>query len=202
MKKGSIIGAVMKKAASAVIQLMLFIISIISQPACFTNANPDSRPWALNPIITVFSPVENQSCNSSEVTLNFTVTKPKDWFESCVQMRYFAYCVDGFIDGVADEKETIVEVQDPLDAEDPTTSFSFSFNLTGLKDGPHWLEIYAEGFVSGSRIGATKRINFTTHTPEAESQLDSFLTSFAIGSIIIVAVVSVGLLLYFKKRKH
>jgi len=194
----------MKKTALAVMSLIkLFLIVVISQIACYTNANPNWRPWesALSPpIITVLSPIENQSCISSEVILNFTVTKPTDWLASNLQMRYVAYCVDGFIDGVADENETIVEVQDPMDAE-TSKSFSFSFNLTGLKDGPHWLDIYAEGFVSGSVIGTTRRINFTTYTPEVESQSESFPTSLVTASVVTVVVFAV-FLSYMRKHKH
>jgi hypothetical protein len=192
------------KTALAVISPITFFLIVVSPTAFSANANPNWRPWesALSPpIITVLSPIENQSCISSEVILNFTVTKPADWLDSNLQMRYVAYCVDGFIDGVADENEIIIEVHDSMDAEKPT-SFSFSFNLTGLKDGPHWLHIYAEGFVSGSAIGTTRRINFTTWTPEVEPQSESFLTSLTIASVIIVAVGSIGLLFYFKKRKR
>ncbi|MBN1358823.1 hypothetical protein JW988_08670 [Candidatus Bathyarchaeota archaeon] len=195
----------MKKSAIAAISLMLLCLTVvIRQIACYANANPNWRPWenALGqPIITVFSPVENQSCFSSEITLNFTVAKPADWLDSNVQMKYVAYCVDGFVDGVSDENETIVAVQEPMDDENPT-SFSFSFNLTGLKDGPHWLDIYAEGGVSGLTIGTTKRVNFTTYTPETEAQSESFPASLVTASVIIVAFVSAGLLIYFKKRKN
>ena len=195
----------MKKTALAIISLiMLCLTGVIRQIGGYANANPNWKPWenALSPpVITVFSPIENQFCISSDVILNFTVVKPADWLDSNVQMKYVAYCVDGFVDGVADENETIVAVQDPMDAENPT-SFSFSFNLTGLKDGPHWLDVYAEGVVSGSAIGTTKRINFTTYTPETESQSESFPTALVTASVIIVAVVSAGLLAYFKKHKH
>jgi hypothetical protein len=193
----------MKKVAFPVLSLILLVlIVVISQMACCVNANPDWRPWenALShPIITVFSPVENQSCTSSEVVLNFTVTKPEDWLDSKVQIRYISYCVDGFIDGIAGENETVIEVRGPVDAEN--SSFSFSFNLVGLNDGPHWLDIYAEGFESGSVMGTTKRIHFTTHTLEAANQLYSYKKSIIITSVIIIAIIS-GLLVYFKKRKH
>jgi hypothetical protein len=108
------------KTALAVISPITFFLIVVSPTAFSANANPNWRPWesALSPpIITVLSPIENQSCISSEVILNFTVTKPADWLDSNLQMRYVAYCVDGFIDGVADENETIVEVHDSMDAD-------------------------------------------------------------------------------------
>lgn len=170
------------------------------------NANPNWRPWENDygvPIITVISPVENQSCVSSEVILNFTVTKPAEWFDANIQMKRVVYSVDEFFDGVSDDENvTIVEVNDPLDVENPTTSFSFTFNITGLDDGKHWLNILAEGSVSGLTTSTSQRIDFSVYTSEAEPQTNSFLTTITTASVIIATIVCAGLLVYFKKRKH
>jgi hypothetical protein len=192
------------RKATAFLSIVLFSTLITSGAVISVNANPNWRPWenAYNaPVITVISPVENQSCTSNKVILKFTVTKPTDWFDANIQMKRVVYSVDEFFNGVSDDENvTIVEVNDPLDVENPTTSFSFAFNITGLTDGPHWLDILAEGSVGGLTIGKSQRIDFSVYTPEVEPQTDSFLPIIITASVITVAIVCAGLV-YFKKHK-
>ena len=188
----------MRKAALAMMPfLVLFSAAVMSQLVSSASANPNWRPWenAPNfPSITVESPVEGESYMSSDVWLKFMVNKPSDWTVSNGQIRLVAYCVDGVPNGIADENETIVEVQDPMDSLNPT--ISFSFNLAGLKDGQHTVMVYVEGTVKEwSGVGAeSQRISFKVY---------SFPTALiATASGLSATVISLGLLVYFKKRKH
>ena len=90
--------AVMKKTALAAMSLIvLFSTVVISQTFSSVNANPNWRPWEnapTPPIITILSPLETQSCISSKVILDFTVTKPLDWGDSDWKIESVSYFVD------------------------------------------------------------------------------------------------------------
>jgi hypothetical protein len=187
----------MKKTALALtLTIVLFSTVVVSQMVSFANANPDWEPWKYpvsTPTITVVSPIESESYPSNDVWLKFTLTKPSDWIPSRGQIRFVSYCVDGMADGIEDENETRVEVQDPLGVVNAPSSLSFSFNLAGLKDGQHTVQVHWEGTFEGSTItGTLQRISFTVYTP--------FPTALVVASVVLVAVISIGLLVYFKKR--
>lgn len=67
-----------------------------------------------------------------------------------------------------------------------------NFTFTHLASGSHTLTVYANDTVGN--MGASSAITFTIAEP--------FPTSLVIASAILVAVVGLGLLFYFKKRKH
>jgi len=176
----------MNKTAFAVISLvMLFSTVFISQLSSSANANPNWRPWEnpiSYPILDVVSPVDGGSYPSNDVWLNFTVTKPSDWFtKSDCYISYVTYCIDGsasgpygYISDNSDENETIIAVQDK-GVENPPTSFSFSFKLEGLTYGTHTLEILVEGNYNWTGFGYTfprtiftVRTSFTEPTPNPE----------------------------------
>jgi hypothetical protein len=70
-----------------------------------------------------------------------------------------------------------------------------STTLTGLSSGLHNVTVYAEDTFGNE--GASETITFTVEVPEP------FPTTLVVAtSIATVAMVSVGLLAYFKKRKH
>jgi hypothetical protein len=130
---------------------------------------------------------------SSDVWLKFTVTKSSDWTVSNGQIRLVAYSVDGVPNGIADENETVVEVYDPMDSLNPT--LSFSYKLAGLKDGKHSMMVYVKGDVKGTVFGAESQMIYF--------KVYSFPTALvATASGISAAVFGLGLLIYFKKRKH
>jgi hypothetical protein len=84
-------------------------------------------------------------------------------------------------------------MQYSLDGQDNVT-VTESTTLTDLPNGLHNITIYAK-YTEGS-IGASENIAFTINKPEP------FPTTLVAASIAAVAVVGVGLLVYFKKRKR
>jgi len=73
--------------------------------------------------------------------------------------------------------------------------------LTSLSDGNHTLTVYGETFVGGLNGYFNETVSFTVDKsiiPEP----DSLPTSVAIASVIIVAVVGIGLLVYHKKHRE
>jgi hypothetical protein len=72
--------------------------------------------------------------------------------------------------------------------------------LTGLTNGNHNVTVYANDTYGG--IGKSETVNFTVAVPElSPTEKESFPTTLATVSIVVVAVSGAGLLVYFKKRK-
>jgi hypothetical protein len=209
-----LLGAVMKKTALAVTLISALLFSAVTATLVVRFADADPYviwPKVSFPTMEVTSPIEGQFYPSSDVWLKFTVNRPEDWFYissldngsevylSQGQIKFVIYSVDGAIDGVADEHESEkIYVNDPVNAVNPPSNFSLSFNLEGLQDGQHSVDVYAEGFVNGSGVGVDpQRINFTVYTPEPEPFPATMVAAAAGASATIVAI---GLLVYFKKR--
>jgi N-acetylneuraminic acid mutarotase len=72
------------------------------------------------------------------------------------------------------------------------STVSGNTTLNGLGNGDYALTVYAKD--EAGNVGASETILFTVDVP--------FPTTLVIVSVITVAVVCVGLLVYFKKRKH
>jgi len=70
--------------------------------------------------------------------------------------------------------------------------------LAGLSCGVHNVTVYA--WDAAGNAGTSETVFFTITEPEQEC--DPFPTTLVIASLITVAVVSVGLLVYFKKRER
>jgi hypothetical protein len=86
--------------------------------------------------------------------------------------------------------ESISAVSYSLDGKDNVT-ISGNTTLTGLPNGNHDVTIYATD--KGGNVGS-ETISFSVDVP--------FPTTLVISSVITVAVVSIGLLFYFKKHKR
>jgi hypothetical protein len=205
--------AEIRKAFPAVVLILAVLFSTIigTQIVRLAEANPNwIWPEVSSPTINISSPVENQIYPSSDVWLRFNVTRPADWlyisslndgsevYLSQGQINFVIYSVDGIVDGIPDEHESEkIGVNDPLNNVNPPSSFSFSFNLKGLQDGQHTVEVYTEGYVNGTGVGVNSQtIHFTVYTPEP------LPTTLVVAFVVLVAVIGIGLLVYFKKRKR
>jgi N-acetylneuraminic acid mutarotase len=75
---------------------------------------------------------------------------------------------------------------------DANVTVTGNTTLSGLSNGLHTLTVYAED--SLGKVGASETIYFSIEVP--------FPTTLVVGSIMTVVVISIGLLIYFKKRKR
>jgi hypothetical protein len=89
--------------------------------------------------------------------------------------------------------EPISVVTYSLDGKDNVT-ISGNTTLTGLPNGDHNVTVYATD--QTGNVGASETIYFKVDVPEP------FPVVPFVAAIVVVAVVAVGLLVYFKKRKH
>jgi N-acetylneuraminic acid mutarotase len=73
--------------------------------------------------------------------------------------------------------------------------------LVGLTAGMHNVTVYA--WDTAGNVGASETITFSISEPEPEPSLTSpFPKILVIASVSTLAIVGIGLLVYFKKRKH
>jgi len=223
----------MKKTAFAVISLVVLLSTVIVSQLCnFANGNPHRIPRGdpvSYPTLEVDSPVVGGKYSSGNVWLNFTLTKPSDWFtKPDCYITYVTYCIDGSANGPnahagdnSDENETIIPVQDK-GVVNPSTSLSFSFNLEGLTAGTHSLEILAEGNYDWTGFGINyPRTYFrvyassTTPTPSPSptptleptpyeetgvQNTSQFMVTGGAAAVVSI-IVFLGLLVYFIKRR-
>jgi len=208
--------------------IVLFSTVFISQTLSLASANPGWKPWENEisyPTLDVLSPVAGESYPKNNIWLNFTVLKPSVWLNKTnCYISYVTYCVDGSATGPfghisdgSDENETIIQVQDPQGVANPPASFSFTFDLEGLADGEHTLEILVEGNYDWTGFGYTfPRTNFVVYAssstptptaspsaPEPKATPEPFPTTLVTASVSVVAVIAgIGLLVYFKTRER
>ncbi len=141
------------------------------------------------PSITVLT-TQDKTYSTSDVALNFTVSESALWV---------GYSLDG---------KTNVSITEST--SQPTYSYgSYNYHvvLTGLAEGPHTLTLYAND--TAGNTGKSETIQFTVaqetqtqqNKPESQSSTP-FPTLWIVAAVVMVAVVGVGLLFYFKKRKH
>ena len=79
--------------------------------------------------------------------------------------------------------------------EKANVTFTGNMTLNGLEFGSHSLVVYANDTVGN--MGATENINFTVERPEVFP-----IAIVAAVSVVAVALVAAGLLVYHKKHKH
>jgi hypothetical protein len=90
--------------------------------------------------------------------------------------------------------ESVSKISYSLDGQDNVT-LDGNTTLTGLSDGGHNVTVYAMD--EAGNMGASETVYFSVKVPEP---FPTTLVATAFG--VSVAIIVVGLLVYFKKRKH
>lgn len=215
----------MKKTRVDLTFILTFLVLAVVE-AAFMNvvaANPGplnyfpAEPITTPPTIIVHSPVQNQTYNSTEVWLNFTVTKPENWFAfnkgSLENGTMFSIAFGNItsvyytVDGSAPQNLTVHDTEDLLVVLSPTLTLKFSTKLT-LTEGTHNIRVCLEAnsyyvvnlygpetFSSVKVNGASEPITLTISKPYP-------IAPVIAATVIVAVVVSVGWLLYRKGRKE
>jgi hypothetical protein len=224
----------MKRKASALTVILTLLFSAMAG-AIFVNlamANPAplfsfaTKPVTTSPKITVTSPLQGQTYNSTNAWLNISIVKPETWFafdvfhhadhtpgtQTFVNITSVYYVVDN------GERQniTIRDVDDLFDAVPiltlnlstmlPLTTGAHSVKV-GLEADSYYVVRYvytlSEALSSVKLTAETDAVNFTVTKPEPQLEAEPFQTApVATASIATIGVVGVGLLVYFKKRKN
>jgi len=203
----------MRKTAITIPLILAFSVSTVAlQFVSLANANfigaliLPNEPNTTPPTIVVHSPVQNQTSNSTDLWLNFTVIKPKGFFGNVTSAWY---TVDG------GEPQNI-EVHDRFINDSgsiflPIRELNFSSNLK-LTVGAHDIRIGVEaqsfyidyvdrqGWVYPSVLvhAESETVSFTVAVPEPFP----FVPVAAAASAAVAAFAGAVLLVNFKKRKR
>ena len=189
----------MKRTALALPLMLLLLFSAVAltQMVRFTKANPWPPGYfpPASPYVIIQSPQEREYHNTEPILLNFT-------FKANLELNPSA-SLFYLLDGKSYRLES-VKVEDVkyfvLYEDDFHAGYEGHVLFSNLSDGPHTLIVFAgyadsDGVINGT-IGDSAKVNFTI-VPEP---FPTILVATSSG--ISVAVVGLGLLVYFKKRKH
>jgi hypothetical protein len=192
----------MKRKALALILILVLLISVVAGTWFVNLAKADPIPAPVNPVpvISILSPEYNKTYAVNSVSLTFIVNL-SSWGSYPFTLSPIEYYIDGKKQGQFAGNYS----------SDP-----FSVTLTGLSDGVHSVEVnvtttglhyniirYFQGYpvfnlVNDSIISSSGPIYFTIDT----FSLQLARTLIIAASVASIAIIGVGLLVYFKKRKR
>jgi hypothetical protein len=144
------------------------------------------------PIISVSSPAPDEKCSGQNVPFNVTVQIRGNIYHNTETIRCLNYSLDG-------QTPTSMAYFVPSDLTPP---YYVTANdvLDGLSDGTHELTTYVVTAIGGLTGNFNKTISFEVDTSQA---IEPFPTTLVVAAfVVIVAIASVGLTVYFKKRNR
>jgi hypothetical protein len=216
---------------------LALLLAIVALQVEVAEANPVALSWlptspdASQPNIAVQSPSQNQYYNPSNITLNFTVSKPESWFGNETfygRTEPASYYCNGKIVSVQyvlDENPQNISVNDDnvLKAYDLplNKTLIFSENLS-LTKGKHLLSVHVSAVayympsdnwdvnshggiivceMNEIVVDSNEITFYVVDTDKPALELPS-VTLIGGASVVSVAGVAIGLLYYHKKRQH
>ena len=224
----------MKRKAFALILISALSVSIMAgmQPikpigAQFQPGLPPPSLSVTSPIVTIQSPSHLATYNSSDVLLDFTITKPQIWLDDFSetygvavafmywgQLDFVVYNLDGRDSGNISVND--VPLYTAYESR-PTDSFNFSIMLYNLSNGKHslFVSVYGKVYNTPNALPITGKsitVNFSTiqtpalsptPSPEPTTEPEPFpVVPVAAASSVVIILASAGLVLYFKKRSR
>jgi hypothetical protein len=185
----------MKRKALALTLISAFLFSTIAGTTLVKLASANFLP-PLDPAITIDSP-QNATFTGDSIVLNFT--GQSNW-----NIYSYYYSVDG--QSLKPVENITIISQEELNIGNPSptkrTTVQGSCILHNLSEGWHNVTIY--NIATGDFV-----YNFphyqkgeTMYKIEYSFRIQGESLSIALITVAIVATISVGLLVYFKKRKH
>jgi hypothetical protein len=169
-----------KKTTLAV--TLVFALTLISgaKAVQFDYTQFEGLPYD-PPIVTLASPSQNTTYSMPDVPLNVTV-QIRGWlYGNIEQIRWLNYSLDD-----------ISKLPYPVYGNDM---------LIGLSDGSHNLTIFGETFIGGLNGYFNETVSFTVDTSNT-STVAPFPASLLFVASVGIVIAIIGLLVYFKKRKH
>jgi hypothetical protein len=146
--------------ALALIMALLLLMTLLVPFASIVNADIGAEM----PVLQVFSPLWKTVYHSSEILLNFEVTRPQSWSEvfpgysggvlyySVGVIKFVGYSLDGRVS----ENVTVDDNPYGLTIGPSSKVFDFSFNLTGLSDGLHNVTVSVFGSYKGEAFNFSR----------------------------------------------
>jgi len=184
----------MTRTAFALILVFVFLVTLLSETRLVQVAYAQFEGLPYDPpIVAVASPSVNEVYSSSDVPLNVTVQIRGFIYKNIERVRWVNYSLDG---QTAIPLELIV----PSDLS-PGYYVHGNDVLTGLSDGTHNLTIYGETYVGGLTGSFNSTVSFTVDT-STTGATEPFPTILAATALSLVAVVSIGAIVYSKKRNR
>jgi hypothetical protein len=218
----------MKRETSTLTLVMALLFSLaVGASVNLVKANPaplfsfPTEPITTPPTIVVTSPVQNQTCNT-KVGFSLTIIKPEAWFAIDVghhlngspinQIFVNITSVYYVVDNSERQNITVYDVDSLFDVA-PIFTLNLS-TILPLKTGYHSIRVGLEAdsyyvvryvynlseALSSVRICAeSDAVYFTVAKPEP--QPEPFPTTLVVSSSASVALITGGLLVYFRSRK-
>jgi hypothetical protein len=185
---------VLLKRATLTKALVLALLFSAVTGAVFVNrvmANPaplfafPNEPVTTLPKIVVYSPVQNQRYNSTNVLLNFTIIKPKSWFainvahhadhspvsETFVNISSVYFIIDG-----GERQNISMHDIDSLFDTEPIFNLNFSTMLP-LTAGTHTVKV---GLEADSYYVVTYVYDFSKPLPSVKLETESYTLHFTV----------------------
>ncbi len=212
MKKQAFTATLLSTLLITALAGILFVNLVNANPGLWLLGFPRD-PVKTPPEIIFQSPMNNQTYDPNFLWLNFTIVKPESWFlvanANYISPNNYIYVnitsVSYTIDGITSERMPLHDVTDLLVEQSPSRSLDFSTNLS-LPEGAHNLtvSIQCDSYYWGSdnTLPSNIQINFSSEVVYFTiANAEPFPATLVVASVAsLVAVVSVGLLVYFKKK--
>ena len=203
----------MKRTAIVIITLGIFILAIRDCYVVKVQAQDyydRYKPTMTPPSILVTSPQNHSIISTNSISLAFNVSGVRVIEVSPDINRHSSRLFKVSYKGDWQTEEQLL-----YSAEHESLDFlEFNTTLSGIPEGTHELQIIAVGEVGvivamfgfSYHSDANSSIIFTvnsiqpTPSPEPTPESNPFQTTLVIACVITVAILSIGLLVYFKKR--
>ena len=187
-----------KLSLTAVIILWLLSSSIVG--AMFVNLGKANPIPSIYTEITIEQPL-NTTYHVNTVLLRFSV-------DTAYALNSYYYSLDG--QKRQQVENTTIILQENINAgKSPTiirTVLNGSCVLSNLSEGWHNVTVYQISHLIGGdpeyEIPFLESIIFKIDTSLPSTEQVHFPTTFVIASVVTVAIIGIGFLVYFKKRKH
>ena len=185
----------MKATALALTLIVALLFTILSGAKLLQVAYAPSNPLPYKPPqITVLSPSPEGTYHTPSVSLNVTVQIFGYTFQSIEWLNSLNYSLDG-------QAYIPITLAYPSDYG-PGYYVNGSAILSSLPDGSHNLTIHGETTIGAINENFNTTISFTVDTSTTPITEPFPTTLFITASGASAAIIGIGLLVYFKKRKR